>query len=260
MKIGTYNIWNDPRHFDARMEMLKTALAQQNLDILALQEVRDESALLRIQAACGFQHILWRQYPQHQEGLALLSRYSLQDIWVNWDSDRDIQNSRLMCSTVQVDGRRMAMMNVHLDWQRATSREREILHALAHLDDVNADYKFILGDFNCYPEERLYRFLTGMDLLQDRHEWWIDLPRAYCLRAGGELRPTLDFINNPRWKTQPILTPPGRYDWILLEDDCPVPHPALTDYYLMGTEEHQGITPSDHYGVVVQLDFSQTPL
>jgi len=255
MKIGTYNIWNDRRHYDARMDLLPGVIREENFDFLALQEVRDEGVVERIKGECGFKHHFWKQYHDCQEGLAVYSNYELKNKWTNWDENTDIHNSGIMSVNIEVNDKVLSFMNVHLDCGLSTNRETEIIKGMNYLNSQTAEYKILLGDFNTSPNSKVYRFLNGQESLNGSNAEWIDLAESYCIRNQLPLEATLDFLNNPRWFEEHVLYTPSRVDWILLQDPYPGPNPKFNHYKLMGKELHDGITPSDHYGVVVDLDF-----
>lgn len=257
MKIGTYNIWNDKRNFEGRMDLLIELINEKKIDVLGLQEVRDEAVVKRIKEECGFKDYFWKQYFDCQEGLAILSNYSLTNRWTNWEETEDIHNSTLMCVNFEIGNQIIALINLHLDDVLSTNRETEIVKAVNYMNHQNVNYKFLIGDFNTYPDSKVYRYLTASDSLNGENAEWIDIPEAWCIRKGEKLEPTLDFINNPRWFGQDVLYKPGRFDWIFMDDPYPSKTPKLTHFELIGKELTDGITPSDHYGVVVEMEFER---
>jgi len=237
------------------MEALVSLIKDKDIDLLMLQEVREEAVVLKLKEACAFSHYYWKEYFDCKEGLAILSRDPLTNLWTNWDENEDVHNSGSMAVIIETEELKIALMNVHLDYKFAHNREIELEKALNHLKTQEADYKIIAGDFNTYPRSNLYRFLTGLDTMKGKSTRWIDLAEAYCLRQGKSTDITIDFINNPRWQDDPCLEKPGRFDWIMLENPYPKPYPRVVDYQIIGKDIIEGITPSDHYGVVVEVVF-----
>lgn len=48
-------------------------------------------------------------------------------------------------------------------------------------------YEVLLGDFNCYPESSVYRFLAGQQTIQGSGSTpWHDLARFHAARSGIE--------------------------------------------------------------------------
>ena len=255
MKICTYNIWNDETNYSKRMDLLIKKINEKNIDIIALQEVKNKEIVNKIKEECGFNYICWEKYHDREEGLAILSKYEMTNKWTNWSKSTIIHNSRLMCINTKVNGKILSIMNVHLDWESMQNREIELLKAIDYLKSQDTDYKIMLGDFNSYQDSRTYRFMTKLEPLDGRMEYWIDLAEAYCIRNNKPLEVTLDFINNPRWKDVTSLERPGRFDWIMLHGYYKHADPKLYEYEVIGKEIVNGITPSDHYGIVIGIDF-----
>jgi len=237
------------------MDQLTELLKTEAIDVLLLQEVRDEALVMRVREACDFDHYYWKEYFDCKEGLAILSRHPISAPWTNWDDNEDVHNSGSMCVNVLYKDLSVSIMNVHLDYKLAANREVELLKALTYLEKQDADYRVIAGDFNTYPASKLYGFVTGLMSLNGESKRYIDLPEAYSIRNNTELDVTIDFINNPRWANDPCLEKPGRFDWVMLENPYPRQYPKVADYALLGKEVISGVTPSDHYGVVIELAF-----
>lgn len=132
------------------MENLVSLLKDKEIDVLMLQEVRDQSTVLALKGDCGFSYYYWKEYFDCKEGLAILSSYPLTNMWTNWDGNEDVHNSGSMAVTIETA---------------------------------------------------------------------------------------------------------GRFDWIMLENPYPKPYPRLIDYQIIGKDIIDDITPSDHYGVVVEVVF-----
>jgi endonuclease/exonuclease/phosphatase family metal-dependent hydrolase len=253
MKIITFNIWNHNRDFEKRLELLIDELKGCNADVIALQEVRDQSIAERVANELSLNYF-YKKYPFDQEGLAILSKYEIEDTWTSWDESEDIHNSGIQQCIVMIDGLKVSLMNVHLDYEYASNREVEIVKAIQHLKQTDYDISILLGDFNTVENSSIYRFLTGEQSLLTENTWYIDLVESYCVRNKLAMDNTIDFIDNPRWKESVTLEVPKRFDWILLEEPYPAPNPILVDYKLLGKIETNGLTPSDHYGVLIELE------
>lgn len=130
------------------------------------------------------------------------------------------------------------------------------MKAVKKIEDGNTcNYEILLGDFNSYPNSSIYRYLTGQQSLDIHATSWIDLALSYEYKSKVQAEVTLDFVNNPRWDKEECLDVPGRFDWILLKDPYPKKYPKLNSVNIIGDKREMGITPSDHYGVVCDIDF-----
>ena len=256
MKLITYNIWNHDSNFNERLDLLADLLHKEKADIISLQEVRNESVVQKIQEVCKFPHAYWKGYHDCEEGLVILSKHKILSAWTNWDTSTDVHNSGSMCIEIGYKNKRVSVSNVHLDYKYAHNREIEILKLTEYVKTLETDYNILLGDFNTYPNSSIHGFLSGRQSLNGRSARWIDLCQVYTMRKGVEPEVTIDFYNNPRWENEIVLDLPGRFDWILLENPYPNIYPELTEYKLIGKEVVNGMTASDHYGVVCSLQFA----
>lgn len=255
MKLGSYNIWNHDTNYDTRMDLLINLIKEEKFDILVLQEVRDEDIVNKIVQKCNYKFSYWKKYFDCQEGMAIFSNHEILKTWTNWDENEDVHNSGLMFAQIKYNDACIGIMNVHLDYKYASNREIEILKATEYLKNIDSDYKFLLGDFNSPPNSSIYRYLTGNQSLNNCNTTWNDLGAVYCYRHNIKPTPTLDFVNNPRWMGKESLYIPETFDFILIEEAYPKDNPKLINYRVIGKDHIDGITPSDHYGVAVDVKF-----
>ncbi len=255
MKVVTYNIWNNATNYSRRIDLLISLLKDEEIDILVLQEVRDESVVQRIENECKLNYSCWKEYFDYKEGLAILSKYPIISSWTNWDDTEDVHNSGVMNVILNIDGLKLGVTNVHLDYKRSYYREIEIVKAVKRIEEPDVDYNLILGDFNTYPHSIIHNYLTGLQSIVEHSTSWIDLAESYSIKYGTAVDVTLDFYNNPRWDNEHSLEVPGRFDWIMLKNPYPKKSPILRDFRLIGNRRVDGITPNDHYGVLCNIEF-----
>ena len=153
---------------------------------------------------------------------------------------------------------------MHLEWRSILARERQTVSLLSWINGRTAAnrYEVLCGDFNCTPDSSVYRCLRGQQSLLGHHtRSWHDLPRYAAEREGTTARPTLDVWTNPRWRDSPTLELPMRLDWIMLRDvfNTGLRYPEVPMAGLFGVEPsaHNGLVPSDHYGVFVDMEFAE---
>ncbi|MCM1991513.1 endonuclease/exonuclease/phosphatase family protein [Oceanirhabdus seepicola] len=258
MKILTYNIWVSEKDFDIRLELLCEVIKQNNVDIIGLQEVRDEGVVNYIREKCGYEYSLWKKYHDCEEGLAILSRYPIIHSETNWEENEEIHNSGVLRTVIDYKGMNIGVTNVHLDYKSALNREIEIVKAIKRIKKYETtDYEFIIGDFNSYENSSVHRYLTGEQSLDNHATWWIDLAESYAVKHNMKAKVTLDFKNNPRWDSEYAIEVPGRFDWVMLEYPYPKVSPKLVEVEVIGNHRVNNLTPSDHYGVVCDLEFEQ---
>ena len=257
MKIITYNIWNSDINFEKRLDLLCEEIKRTNSDIVCLQEVRNKNVVEQICTKCDFEYSFFAKYTDYEEGLAILSNHRILEQTKNWElSDLD-NNCWILRSSIAFEGIIIGITNLHLDYEKAKNREAGIIEALQIItNSKKSDYEILLGDFNSYPESSVYRFLTGQQSLKNISANWIDLALIDAALRNSIPEVTLDFYNNPRWDNENNLEIPGRFDWILLKNPYPKISPKIIRCRCIGTKRIECITPSDHYGVVVEIDFN----
>ncbi|MBA2468579.1 MAG: endonuclease/exonuclease/phosphatase family protein [Chloroflexia bacterium] len=269
IRVATYNLWASDIQFAERLDAACAELTRVNPDVLALQEVRhtdpgNTGAASSIGERTGLNHMLSAPGdPGETDAPALLSKHPLS--LVDPVSGRETAAPPCVVRAwTSVNGVRLAITNVHLDWRSIASRERQIV---AVIDWIAATgeldrHEVLLGDFNCTPESSVYRFLMGQQTIAGRETVpWHDLAQLQAVRNGWEPGPTLDFENNPRWAEAPTLDVPARVDWILIRDCFAkgLPYPKLADAGLFGVTPppSRTVVPSDHYGVFADLAFPE---
>lgn len=200
----------------------------------------------------------FRRYPDDpKEGLACISKHPIECVSEIWNTVPAQQTA--IRAVLTVDRVRLAVTNVYLDWRSILSREQEIVALDRWLADQYSEdtYEVLCGDFNSPSESSVHRFLTGRQSLNNQATLWTDVAEYYADRTGGSPTVTLDFYNNPRWQGQSNIEIPMRCDWILLKQSYPNPSPAINTVQVFGTTAltEVGVVPSDHYGVVADMEF-----
>lgn len=256
MQIATYNIWNSTTDRIVRQELLCQELDRVNADVIALQEV---SAIVE-QNYPQYPYTVFRRYPNDEfEGLGFLSKSPLLNVEAGWEVSEALRGCGLRVKISLAD-HQVAITNVHLDYKSIATREAQI-QAVAEWIAARTEpdcLEVLCGDFNCYPESSVSRFLRGQQTLAGKESLvWHDLAAVYASQTGTPLMPTLDFQTNPRWAAQASLEIPARFDWILVQERWPAPMPILKNVELVGRypAPHSTTVPSDHYGVAARLEF-----
>ena len=267
MRIATYNLWNSAPTWPTRLEAICEELGRINADVVALQEVpsrvsvtdsRDTATYLA--ERLSYPHFAFRAYPDDpEEGLAFLSKFPLAFIECGWETDITALHDCGMRTRVNAIGTPIAVTNLHLNWKSIATREAQIVAITEWIASrtENGCHELLCGDFNSGPASSIHGFLTGQRTLAEHDTLpWHDLAATYAYRTAQLAPPTLDFATNPRWKDEPTLSLPVRMDWILIQDRWPEPALKLQHASLFGHEPTTGtgVVPSDHYGVLVDLE------
>jgi len=255
MKIASYNVWNENKGKGNRIDQLRKEILIQNADVIGLQEVTPQF-YEKVLSQMGYAHCVYYQYPWEEEGLAVLSRYPLVFSEALYAS-ADCEGSRGMHVVIEVKGMKYSLMNVHLPWDSVKARENQIIAIDLYIHRQQADFYLLMGDFNGGMDSSVDRYLRG-DQTLNSHEsapCWNELASAYAARMNETVKPTLDPIHNPRWRGKQAPFAPIVMDRIYVMESWNTV--SLESFGLFGTEisEENGLSPSDHYGVVADMEF-----
>ena len=247
MIIATYNVWDSDAGMPVRFQHLIEEINEIKADIICLQEVSDRSEHDRLSLLCGYADSHW----QAQTGLSILSRHKI---------EKTVDFQYGTAAYIRFEGKKILAVNVHLPWEKASLRERAIADIAEDISGMEADYTFLLGDFNCSEKSSVYRFLTNEQSLSGADAYCFDLAEAYAEMNGTKALPTLNFRENPRWgvaEPKNTIEVNQRVDWILLMNPYPNKLPDLKKCTLFGTKVSQEthLAASDHYGVMVEIGF-----
>ncbi|WP_224249329.1 endonuclease/exonuclease/phosphatase family protein [Hyalangium gracile] len=267
-RVVTLNLMGMGEPIDRRMELIGRGLSDLFLDAVALQEVCEHEHHLPNQAATlaerlGFQHVWARAKGEPgavQEGLAVLSRHPIREhrVWPlpSAEGGRIVQQA-----LIETQAGLLGLFNTHLDHHpdNGVMREQQVV---VLTDIVRAQLRdlpnVIAGDFNATPEHDEIRFLRGRHTLEGR--------RAYLHDAYARVHPIED-ASGETWARRNPLT--RRWRW--LENDRRMDFIFVTAIESNGRGEvrsckivldqpdDQGQFPSDHFGVLADIQLSPAP-
>ena len=247
MKLATYNIWNSDAGMPIRFQQLSREIIESGADIICLQEVSEREKHDQFSIDCGYNYRHW----QSKTGLSILSKYPM---------DQVIDFEYGISARIQVESKILHIINVHLPWEKASLREKVIVNIVKNITNANADFAFLMGDFNCSENSSVHRFLLNEQSLLGNDAYFYDLAEAFAEMTGKSAPATLNVRENPRWgvvQLRNTIEVNQRFDWILLKNPYPADFPILKDCSIFGTEisKETGLAASDHYGVIVEMEF-----
>lgn len=171
----------------------------------------------------------------------------------------DIEYAQL--AVIQVGDHTISITNLHLPWKSILVKEKGIVNISNQVSRIKADYKVILGDFNCEQDSSVQQFLKAHQSLNqcEVDQYWTDLTDVAEENLGVKRINTLDLKHNPRWKGVELTDISSEYDKIYIQDSHPKPYMQLKGFGFFGTQvdEDSGWCPSDHYGVYADLEFPE---
>lgn len=258
MKIATYNVWNENKGIGGRFEQLVYEIVCVDADIIALQEVTTTFYNDIIQQDIGYQYSKFNKYFNEDEGLAILSKYPIDDCTFLHERS-EYANSKAQNILFKCGNTRFSFTNVHIPYDSVKEKEKQIvaIDKFIHNQKDQADYFILLGDFNSGNNSSIHRFLTGEQTINSEESipYWLDVMGNYNALQQLPLLPTLDCINNPRWKGKNTIYTPENFDRVYIIDNWEPMEFIKAEIF--GTEINpiNKLSASDHYGVVVDVSF-----
>lgn len=260
MKIATYNVWNEDKGFVNRFDQITHEISSVDADIIGLQEVTPFFYNNYLNKIAGYQHCVYEKYLDEEEGLAILSKYPIDSHFFLQESEA-YSYSNALVTYFKSDGNHFSFANVHLPWDSVKKQEAQIIAIDRYLHEQNAkvDFSILLGDFNNDIQSSVDRFLVGEQTLNgiESNPIWNELSSTFATLNNMPLMPTLDVINNPRWKGEKPIYKPSVMDRIYIMDNWL--NNRLLSVKIFGTDisNENNLSASDHYGVVAEVELSK---
>lgn len=258
MKIATYNVWNENKGMGNRFNQLINEINNVNADIIGLQEVTTHFFYDILTQNTDYKYCEFRKYDSEDEGLAILSRYPLENSSFLQTSE-EFEYSRALNVMFQIGEMKFSFINLHLPWDSVKAQEEQIIaiDRFAHMQNEKADYIIMVGDFNGGINSSVHRYLLGEQTINGNESkpYWDELSSAFSILNDLPLKSTLDCINNPRWKGKNTMYVPSVMDRIYIMDNWSTKE--LQSVRIFGTDisTENNLSASDHYGVVAEVDF-----
>lgn len=260
MKLATYNIWNENNSVGIRFEQLIQEITLVDADIIALQEVTTSFYQDAQNRLATYPYSEFRNYFEEDEGLAIFSKYPFDNCTFLHELEA-YNHSYALNICFRTGNASFSLTNVHLPWDSIKSKEEQILAIDKFIQEQtsSADYLILLGDFNCDISSSVHRYLVGDQTLygNDAAPYWLEVSSTFATLHGTKALPTMDFINNPRWKGKNTIYAPRNFDRIYILDNWN--YFSFENVELFGTEVNPitGLCASDHYGVVASVKFKK---
>ncbi|WP_346917326.1 endonuclease/exonuclease/phosphatase family protein [Clostridium sp.] len=258
MKIATYNVWNENKGGGNRFNQLINEINNVNADVIGLQEVTTHFFYDILTKRTDYEYCEFKKYEDEDEGLAILSRYPLENC-IFLHTREEFAYSRALNVLFQVGKSRFSFTNVHLPWDSVKAQEDQIvaIDRYMNMQKGQADYIIMLGDFNAGINSSVHRYLLGEQTINGNESkpCWDELSSSFATLNDLPLQPTLDCINNPRWKGKNTMYVPSVMDRIYIMDNWV--DKTLQSVRIFGTDisPENNLAASDHYGVVAEVDF-----
>ena len=266
MRIVTWNLWwRFGDNWEARHEAITATLAELDADIVCCQEIWAERDGPNQADLLG--EVLGMNVAHHprfgQRGLsfsnAILARTSIVDssshsLAVGDPSSPEGQQSghrtAVVARVARGDGE-ITVICTHLEHRFHLSEIRQAqVSTLCELTASHHDPEgfpiVMAGDFNAVPSSEEIRLLTGERPPPVPGLVWSDVWAQAGDGPGFTWSGQNPYLHQAMW-------PNRRIDYVFVSTPRPVPQGNITSVRLIGTESVDGVVPSDHYGLVVEL-------
>jgi endonuclease/exonuclease/phosphatase family metal-dependent hydrolase len=261
----TWNLWWRFGPWEERAPAIAAVVAEQQPDVLCLQEVwslEGESAAGRLAEQLGYHHALTDDPFAGHRGEsrpgfhnAILSRSPLTDVVSHPlpRLDGTPGHRRVLSARTTIGELTWTVVSTHLDhrFDDSALREaqaREVLHVVAGLrtDPDTEPPVVVCGDFNAPPDSDEVRLLTGRRAGPIRNLVLTDSWEAVGDGPGATWRSDNPYQQATAW-------PNRRLDYVFVSWPRPKPLGNPAAAWLAGTAPVDGVVPSDHAAVVVDL-------
>ena len=271
MSVMTVNMYGSSIAWESRLDALSSEIRYWRPNVLCLQEVRffDKTSTARKLAKATNMRLVKETsiiMPGHDDphGTAILIS---DDVKIISESslilpapESKIGGATLTRAVLQTSsGRIWQIGTTHLDWgsHAESLRMSHMQEIVGHMQNPSMkDYVTVLaGDFNSLPTSPTVRYLTG-EHIGEPATLWVD---AWNVAGDGD-----GYTSHPanQWAAataaevgipQPRLVPPRRIDYVMVQGFVHGRPGYPVHAYLTGVSKSSKITPSDHYGVWVDL-------
>lgn len=264
LRVLTWNLWwRFGGAWKRREPLIAEAIETSGADLVALQEVWEDGGdnqAERLAAGLGF-HWCYHRVSENRGigfGNAILSRWPIaRDARELLPTGRE--NARGVLHA-EIDGPRgrIGLFSTHLSWRLSESDIRQsqverLMRFVARQGEREsrpAMPPLVCGDFNAVACADEIRLLNGERATPVRGLVLLDA----WLAAGRHAEPGFTWDNeNPCARGE--LEPNRRIDYVFVGKPRRNGAGHVLDARLVGREPHDGLCPSDHYGVLCELRY-----
>lgn len=268
VRLATWNLWWKFGPWEARQLPIATELDAVDADVVCLQEVwaDDEHDQAETLAASSGRHMARTRNEEgaaHAFGNAVLSRWPIlhhHTIVLPGRDGEPSHRSALFCE-IEVPGavHPWWIVSTHLEWRYSASEHRQmqletIVAECARVRSLAPDTIVVIGaDFNAVAESDELRRLSGLSKPYGGSLIFTDAWDAVSDEPGHTWSRANPHSSNAQW-------PRRRLDAVFVSWPRPKPtgNPIAAELFGLSALptgiDDATMVPSDHYGVVVELD------
>ncbi|MEM7143400.1 MAG: endonuclease/exonuclease/phosphatase family protein [Actinomycetota bacterium] len=261
VRIATWNVWWRHGDVDRRRPAIVETLRRLDADIVGFQEFSsrepDMSAWLRDEL--GYEVVTSPDGEFDRYGLtnAIATRHPITEkSWAYLDVGELPPHRTVLQIVVDVAGTSVPVSCTHLShgFDQSALRRRQLDQIAGLVDDGRGDPKaefppVVIGDLNAVPDSDEIRSLTGLSAPAVPGLVFTDCwTQVGDDGDGSGVTYSADnpYVNDSAW-------PERRLDYVLVGWPRPRPAGNPTAATRFGLDPIDGVVPSDHYGVAVDL-------
>ncbi len=186
LKIMSYNIWNYNEPWAERRKMIVDCILEEDPDIIGLQEIRDDARFnppgqnqaRQIARRTGLDYhyqpaMVYSRSPRCVEGVCIMSRHPIEsttyvELTRDPKDEMDFHQRIVLNGTIRLPLGQLEFFVTHFSLS-PKMRLSNALELIQFVQSFNSPLpKFIVGDFNCTPDDRPIRILTGVERLPNQ--------------------------------------------------------------------------------------------
>lgn len=257
-RAATLNIWNRFGPWEERLGAIREGLRALAPDVLGMQEVLrfeafDQAA--QISEGLGY-HVAWGEASENHGfpvGNAILSRWPIakSEVLALPSGGSDEKRSVVFAELDSPYGK-VPFFCTHLNWMLNHGHVRQLqVKALAEIVAARAPIggfpPVVVGDFNAEPDSDEMRFMRGLTGLGGPCVYFAD-----AFQVAGDGTPGTTFSKRNPF-AEPLREPERRIDYIFVRGPDDAQRGEPRDARVCFDAPHEGVYPSDHFGVIATI-------
>jgi endonuclease/exonuclease/phosphatase family metal-dependent hydrolase len=265
LRVLTLNIWNNQGPWPQRLRLIRREVAALAPDIVALLVVlhledAPAGAVDQAQAIAdglGYYSAFasaWHIGGGLQFGNAILSKWPIVTAENHaLPCEPDDETRALLYASIDSPWGLIPAFSTHLSWKLYQSdiRQQQVAFIVARVKErAPIDDAFppvLMGDFNAEPESDEIRYLRGYNSRLGRSVYFAD-----CFAAAGDGTPGYSYARANRYALR-AHEPNRRLDYVFVRGPDRQLRGEPLSARLCFTDEVDGVWPSDHYGVLAEI-------